>query len=156
AKIDPEHPSVPSILTITSDTGASSSDKITTDQTLTLSGTGPASATITLYRADLGGLGSVAASANGTYSYDYTATTLAEGAYACRARATDSSGAVSDYSADLLVVVDRTAPTVVLNAPGSTTSKGPVVQVTASDLVGLAANATVAVDVDKNNDGDFL
>jgi RHS repeat-associated protein len=72
------------------------------------------------------------------------------------ARATDANGLKSDYSApDFLVTVDRTAPSAYLYAPPSTPSRGPEVRVVARDLVGLPAAATVTLDVDTNNDGNF-
>src|SRR5262249_36797893 len=43
-----------------------------------------------------------------------------------------------------------------LTAPASTPDKSPQVTVTATDNVGLPAGATVSLDVDLNNDGDFL
>ena len=57
-------------------------------------------------------LGSVAAHAtSGTWTYDYTGTTRPEGSHAFVARGLDANG-YSDHSADFLVHVDLTAPTV--------------------------------------------
>src|SRR5262249_20244064 len=59
-------PSAPKITSISSDTGYSTSDNVTTDQTLTISGTSDPGVTVTLERMGVGVLGSVAASVNGT------------------------------------------------------------------------------------------
>src|SRR6202011_2954017 len=45
---------VPAFTSISTDSGASSSDQITNDQTLTLSGTASAGASVTITRSDLG------------------------------------------------------------------------------------------------------
>jgi RHS repeat-associated protein len=155
-------PAAPVFTGITPDTGSSSADQITTSQNLHLLGTAAKSATVTLYRSDLGALGSTTANATtGVWNFDYSGTTLAEGTYAFTATAT-SGGSTSVTSADYLVTVDRTAPTVVLTAPATTTTRGPQVRVTASDLNGLPnagglypSGETVSLDVDTNNDGNF-
>ncbi|MFL5242523.1 MAG: SBBP repeat-containing protein [Gemmataceae bacterium] len=148
-------PAAPVFTSITTDSGASSTDQTTTDQTLILSGTAPNSSSVSIYRSGVGLLGTTTASAGGAWSYDYTATTLPEGTADFTATAA-VGGLTSALSKDFLVKVDLTAPTLAVIAPAQTTSFGPVVQVNASDLGGLAANAAVTVDVDKNNDGDFL
>ncbi len=56
---------------------------------------------------------------------------------------------------DFLVTVDLTAPTVTASIAASTSSLGPQVRVTASDLNGLPNGTTVTLDVDLDNDGDF-
>src|SRR5262249_37056896 len=148
-------PAAPVITSISTDSGSSSSDRITTDQTLSISGTADANVTVTLERADLGVLGSVSSSANGTWTYDYTSTTLTAATYDFIARATGSNGLKSDYSSpEFLVSVDLTAPTVTLIAPASTTSRGPEVRVIAQDQIGVPATATVTLDVDTDNDND--
>jgi hypothetical protein len=113
--------------------------------------------TVTLSRSGVGDLPNpVAANASGIWTYSYTGTMLSEGRYAFTARATDGNLVKSDYSApEFLVTVDRTAPTVALSVPSSTTSLGPEVLVTARDTFGIPSGATVTLDVDKNNDGNF-
>src|SRR5262249_2683206 len=91
----------PAITAISTDSGASVYDFLTTDQALTLSGTGPASSTITLYRpGSATALGTTTASGGGAWSFVY-ATTLAEGVYAFYATAT-ASGHTSGASATAL------------------------------------------------------
>jgi hypothetical protein len=146
---------VPPVFTsISSDTGYSSSDQITTAQNLTLYGTALPNATITLYRAGLGQIGTTTASGTGLWTFSYTGTTLAEGSYGFTGTAT-VNGKISPESTPFQVTVDRTAPTVTLTAPATTTALKPQLQVTATDLVGLPATTTVTLDVDTNNDGNF-
>jgi RHS repeat-associated protein len=137
----------PLITAISPDTGSSSSDQITNSQKLTISGTATPSTTVTLERADLGVLGSVPVSSGGTWSYDYTGATLPENSYDFIARDVKASGVKSAYSPDFLVTVDETAPTVALGVPASMNTTGPVVRVTAKDLVGMPATATVTLDL---------
>jgi hypothetical protein len=153
AKILPR-PSAPAITTVSSDTGYSASDRITNDQTLSITGTADPSVTVTLERAGVGVLGSVAANGSGVWTYTYSAT-LTEDTYAFSARA-NSSGVLSDYSApEFLVSVDLTGPDVAVTVPSSTASFGPEVLVTARDRFGIPPTATVTLDVDLNNDGSF-
>jgi RHS repeat-associated protein len=155
-------PAAPAFTGVTTDTGSSSADQITTSQNLHLLGTAAPAATVTLYRSDLGVLGSTTADGTtGAWNFDYSGTTLAEGTYAFTATET-VSGLTSAASGDYLVTVDRTAPTVVLTAPAATATRGPQVRVTASDLNGLPnagglypSGVTVTLDVDTNNDGNF-
>ena len=53
SKVSPR-PAPPVFSGISTDSGSSSSDEVTTDQTLTFSGTATASSTVTLYRAGVG------------------------------------------------------------------------------------------------------
>jgi RHS repeat-associated protein len=147
-------PAPPAFTGISPDTGSSSSDQITDSQNLTLSGTAAANATVTLSRSDLGVIGTTTANGSGSWSFSYTGTTLPEGIYAFTGTATVSN-VTSDPSPAFLVTVDLTPPAVTLTAPATTTSKSPVVPVTASDNVGLPSGATVSLDVDLNNDGNF-
>jgi hypothetical protein len=64
---------------VTPDTGLYANGQITTSQNLTLSGLAVSGATVTLSRAGVGVLGSVTANGSGVWTYDYSATTLAEG-----------------------------------------------------------------------------
>ena len=147
-------PPVPAITAISPDTGYSSTDQITYSQNLTLSGTGPTGATITLYRTDLGTSIGTATVSSGTWSFNYSGTTLPQGYYAFQATST-VSGATSARSLPFLVTVDRTAPTVSLTIDSSTAALSPQVLVTATDNVGIAATTTVTLDVDLLDDGSF-
>jgi RHS repeat-associated protein len=143
-------PPRPQIVSITTDTGKSSTDQITNDTTLLLNGIAAPNSSATLYRKGVGLLGTASVSAGGTFSYNYTGTTLAEGVASFYP--TDSAGGhTSDPSADFLVTVDLTPPTINLSVPASTYSKGPQVQVTASDLNGLPNGTTVTLDLTHNS-----
>jgi RHS repeat-associated protein len=143
-------PAPPALVTITTDSGTYNNDQITTYQNLTLSGTATANATVTLSRAGVGVLGSVAANVSGVWSYDYTGTTLAEGAYAFTATQT-VGGLTSAPTNPFLATVDRTAPAVTLTVAASTAAKQPLLQVAASDLNGLPNGTAVGVTVYAND-----
>ncbi len=133
---------------ISPDTGYSSGDGITKATTITLEGTAPAGTTVTLERADVGVLSAgIPVSTGGTWTYDYTGTTLPQGTYDFFAQDVNSYGVSNRTDKDYQVTVDETAPAVTLSAPGSTTSLTPQVRVTASDQVGLPPSATVTLDV---------
>jgi autotransporter-associated beta strand protein len=101
----------PVLATIANDTGVSNSDKITNDPTLMLSGTAPASASVAITRVGVGVIGSTTATAGGTWSFDYTTTTLPAGVHAFYATAT-VGGTSSAASAAVSVTIDTTAPAV--------------------------------------------
>jgi hypothetical protein len=101
-----------------------------------------------------GQIGTTTASGAGLWTFSYTGTTLSEGSYGFTGTAT-VNGKISPESPPFQVTVDKTAPTVTLTAPATTMALKPHLQVTATDLVGLAATTTVTLDVDTNNDGNF-
>ncbi|MGC4074668.1 MAG: Ig-like domain-containing protein [Nibricoccus sp.] len=124
---------------IADDTGLSTTDQITKDRTLILNGTAPASSTIAITRVGTGVIGSVTADALGAWSFNYTATSLADGQYVFTATAS-SGGSSSPASAPFLVTVDATAPTIpssVRYNPGTvaTTSTTVVFRVTMNEPV---------------------
>ena len=82
-------------------------DNITNDNTLTLTGTAEANATVKVYDgATLLGT----ATANGSGAWSYTTAALANGAHSFTATATDVAGNTSAASAALSVTVDTIAP----------------------------------------------
>ncbi len=101
-------PYSPIISGITDDTGTSTSDGITIDNTPTFSGTAEANSTVSLYN----GSTLVATTyANGSGEWNYTLTTaLAEGTYNFTATATDIADNVSPPSAIKAITIDKTAP----------------------------------------------
>ncbi len=111
-KVDAVNPSAPSVpdLNTGSDTGASSTDNITNDNTPTLSGTAEANSTVAIYDgATLLGT----ATADGTGSWSYTTSTLSNGSHTLTAKATDAAGNDSPLSTGLTITVDAAAPTAV-------------------------------------------
>lgn len=91
---------------ITTDTGAPSTDGVTSDRTLVFSGSAPAGASVALARADTGLVATVVASPGGTWTYDYTGTSLADRVYAFTATAT-VGGVTSPPSPAFVVTIDN-------------------------------------------------
>ncbi len=80
---------------------------------------------------------------------------LADGVYNLRARAFDAAGN-EGTSAVKSLTVDTVAPIVTLTAPALTNDNTPSIPATVSDAgSGVADGATIYLDVDLNNDGDF-
>ncbi len=114
---------------ITDDTGASTSDEITNDPTLILSGTSEANSVVELTRVNVGVIGTATANAAGSWSFDYTGIPLPAGTHNFTAKAMDAAGNVSAVSATFPVVVDVTAPqapvmTGIADDTGSSNSDG--------------------------------
>ena len=95
--IDTAAPAAPAIASFSTDTGTVG-DGITSDNTLTLTGTAEANSTVKVYDgATL--LGS--ATANGSGAWSYTTGALSNGAHSLTATATDAAGNTSAASAAL-------------------------------------------------------
>src|SRR6185312_5287638 len=143
--IDATAPVVPSITAFSTDSGTVG-DGITNDNTLTLTGSAEANATVKVYDG-VTLLGSVTADGSGNWSY--TTAALANGAHSLTATATDVAGNTSAASAALTVTIDTSAPAT--PAIGSySTDSGTVGDGITNDntltLTGSAeANATVKV-----------
>ena len=121
-------------------------DGITNDNTLTLTGSAEANATVKVYDG-VTLLGS--ATANGAGAWSFTTAALANGAHSLTATATDVAGNTSAASAALNVTIDTSAPVTPAIASYSTDS-GTVGDGITNDntltLTGSAeANATVKV-----------
>lgn len=101
----------PTFSSIQSDTGVSSSDKITNDGTLNLLGTAPASSVVSVTRVGTGVIGTATANASGTWTFNYTGTTLPSGDYIFTATAA-TGGTSSPVSSPFTVKVDTVAPTI--------------------------------------------
>lgn len=104
-------PPAPVFTGITTDTGSSASDAVTQDATVVINGTATPGTTVTLTRVGIGVIGSTVASDAGYWSFDYTGTTLPEGATLFTAAATDAENDTGPSSLPWTVVVDATAPT---------------------------------------------
>jgi autotransporter-associated beta strand protein len=98
------------IMGIDDDSGASASDGISSDNTLVLRGTSAPGRVVTLARADLGSLGTVVTDGSGNWTFDYTATPLADRYYAFTATADLGGGQTSPATRAFVVKVDTTAP----------------------------------------------
>ncbi|MCK0153765.1 Ig-like domain-containing protein [Alcanivorax sp. S6407] len=98
------------VTAISGDSGVSSSDGVTNDQTLIISGSADAGATVEVL---LNGsvIGSIIANGSGEWTLDYTGAVLAEGAYTLKAQASDAAGNTGTVAAPFFnVLVDITDP----------------------------------------------
>ncbi len=107
----PSAPSTPDLIDA-SDSGTSSSDNLTNDNTPTFSGAADPNVTIELFDG-VTSLGTTTSDGSGNWSF--TAGTLADGVHLIKGRASDGSGNTSPYSATLSVTIDTAAPA----APGT-------------------------------------
>jgi autotransporter-associated beta strand protein len=115
------------ITAVSPDTGRSATDRVTSGTQLTLSGTtgdtagaSAANSSVAISRAGAGVVGTVTADANGAWTFDYTAVTLAAGSYTFTAAAT-GNGFTGVASAPFVVVVDTAAPAApVISSAGGT------------------------------------
>jgi hypothetical protein len=106
-------PAAPVVTGISEDRGAAG-DGITSDNTLVISGTADANSTVELFQ-DSVSIGTTTASGSGVWSFDYTATSLADGTYNFTATAEDADGDTSAVSAAFVVQVDTVAPVVTVD-----------------------------------------
>lgn len=148
--VDTASPGQVTITTISTDTGASSTDGITNDQTLTISGTADANTTVTVNRTGVGALGTATANGSGAWTFNYTGTTLPEGSYIFTATSVDLAGNTGAASAAFPVTIDITAPAApAITAITTDTGTSATDQITSDAtliLTGTAeANATVTV-----------
>ena len=135
----------PTIASFSTDSGTVG-DRITNDNTLTLTGTAEANATVKVFDgATL--LGS--AVANGSGAWSYTTAALANGAHSLTATATDAAGNTGVASAALSVTIDTTAPvapSITSFSPDTGTVGDGITTANVLTLTGSAeANATVKV-----------
>lgn len=106
--VDTAIPNTPTIQTISNDTGIIG-DAITSDDTLIFIGSSDSSMTIELFVDDVS-IGTTSSDGVGNWSYDYSATPLADGVYTLTANAVDQAGNVSALSSGFDVVIDRGLP----------------------------------------------
>ena len=116
------------VLASASDSGISGSDAITNVVTPTLTGTAEAGATVRLYESDGTTLLGTTVATGGAWSI--ATGTLAAGAHAFKATATDAAGNVSALSSGLAVTIDTTAPTVAITSSVATLKAGETATIT--------------------------
>ncbi|KZE85321.1 sulfurtransferase, partial [Chromobacterium sp. F49] len=153
--IDTTAPSAPTVtgLTAATDTGSSSSDGVTSDNTPTVQGTAEANSTVTLY-VDGTAVGTTTADNTGAWFYNVSSS-LADGNHSIRATATDTAGNVSSQATAYSVTIDTATPTTPAisglttatdtgssHSDGITSDNTPTLQGTAP------ANSTVTVYID--------
>jgi autotransporter-associated beta strand protein len=129
----------PVITTVASDTGASTNDGITTDNTLVLSGTAAASQTIRVRLVGGATLGETTSDGSGHWSFDYTGTPLADGVYKFAASVASGTSA-SASSPGFPVTIDTIAPAVV-----SVNRQNPIAAGGSADAVVFRATFSQAV-----------
>ena len=117
--IDTAPPAAPAVSSITTDTGVSATDGITSDQTLLLGGTSEPIAILNVTQVGTGLIGAATASSGGTWTFDYTGTVLPQGQYQFTATATDVAGNQSAASAPYAVTIDTAAPTTTASVAGT-------------------------------------
>src|SRR5262249_37134317 len=103
-------------------------------------------------QAGVGKIGTIAADGSGNWTS--ATVTLTEGTYAFTATQ-DAGNGPSVESTPFLVTIDQTAPALTLYNDATTYSTSPQLWVNSTDR-SLPASTTVTIDVDLNNDGDFL
>jgi uncharacterized delta-60 repeat protein len=131
----------PIISSFSDDTGASGSDRITKDNTLTLAGIAEANSTIQLFNG-LTSLGTT--TTNGLGAWNLTTATLTDGTYNLTAKATDPAGNTSASSAPLSVTVDTTAlaPTLSLATDSGSSSTDKITNSGVVNVSGLEPGAS--------------
>ncbi len=102
-------PSTPVISGISDDTGADATDRVTNDNTLIFNGTAEANSTVEMF-IDGTSIGTTTADGSGNWTFDHSATTLADADYDVTATATDAATNTSASSAVLTVTVDTVTP----------------------------------------------
>jgi hypothetical protein len=116
--IDITRPATPlaPVLAAASDTGASSTDGITRDNTPTFNGSGANPDSVIKLYANEKLVGSTVSNGQGEWSI--TASTLLDGTYSISAKQFDLAGNGSSYSTSATVTIDTVGPTVASNANG--------------------------------------
>jgi uncharacterized protein YdbL (DUF1318 family) len=107
--IDVTAPAVPTVASITTDTGLDNADGLTNDDTWVIAGSAEANGRVELY-INGASIGTASVDGSGKWSYDYTGTTLNEGNYMIKAEATDSAGNTGNMSSGYWARVDQTNP----------------------------------------------
>ncbi|ADV50090.1 Two component regulator three Y domain-containing protein [Cellulophaga algicola DSM 14237] len=167
--VDTIAPTAPMVTAISDDTGGNTSDGITSDNTLQITGTAEANNTVEVFIDGIS-IGTVLANGSGDWNFDYTGTTLADGDYIVTAQTIDLAGNSGPTSTNFPITIDATAPSVgisidnitadntvnAVEASGSITITGKVTgEYTTGDIVTLLINAmssTGAIDAS----GDFM
>ena len=143
--VDTAAPAAPVISGYADDT-ATAGDGITSDDTLVLTGTAEAGATIEIFDGAVS-LGTVVADGSGNWSF--TTGTLGDVAHSFTATATDAAGNRSDASAATTVTVDTTAPATPVIASFGDDTGAPGDRITSDDTLTLTgtAEANAAVEI---------
>lgn len=142
--IDTTPPPAPVFTSISSDTGASATDLVTSTASQTLGGTAEAGSTVTVRRGSTV-VGTV--TANGSGGFAFGPVTLNAGGNTFTATATDAAGNVSVASASFVVTLDTVEPfSVVISPSDSAWHTSGAWTVTANDALSGIAQVSYRVD----------
>ncbi|SIT77750.1 Ig-like domain-containing protein [Pontibacter indicus] len=136
-----EPPTPPVFTAVTEDRGPVNNDRVTSDNTIRLSGKAQNGVEVTVSEAERGVLGKVNTNDNGDWTFNYEGTALPAGVYRFTATATDIAGNVSKVSSTFEVTIDLTRPDVALStdAKAPVTAAFPVQLKFTEEVYGLAA-----------------
>lgn len=148
ATIDTTQPSPPTVVGISSDTGADATDEITNDQTLVFTGTAEVNSTVEVF-INGNSIGSTAATNTGAWNFDHTASTLADGTYNITAKATDVAGNSSVQSLALPITIDTAAPTVpIITAISEDTGNSAIDRITKDNTLIFSGTAIAGTSIE--------
>lgn len=134
----------PVIQTLTDDTGAAADDRITRDNTPTLSGTAdPGAARVNIYQSAERELRVGTADVSGN-SWSFTSGALDDGAYVFLAKSVDANGNESDSSSPFSVTIDTRAPVAATVNALNTDDPTPILSGTWSGEAGDTLSVLVA------------
>lgn len=145
--VTPVTPSYVWLMNLTEDRGISSTDGLTSDDTLTANGIGTAGTSFQIL-IDNKVQGTYQVGSDGKWSVALPK--LAEGQHVVSAQLTTGG-----MPSPLMVTIDTTAPTVTLTAPEFSTTTTPTVTVKLDAGDNYGVNGMVQIDVDLNHNGTF-
>lgn len=120
--IDTFAPAAPVILSFDTDNGTSTTDRLTSDNTLTFTGTAEANSTVELFMNSISA-GTTPADGSGNWTFDNTSNIISDGVYSITATAKDISLNTSPASTALGITIDTAKPTVsIANTAGAFTN----------------------------------
>ena len=155
--LDTHAPNVPMISSFQTDTGISTTDHITNDNTLQFTGTGEAGSTITLYDGSMM-VGTVAVAGNGTWTYG-PSTALSDGSHNFTATDTDAAGNTSAASSVFAVTIDTQAPPLYVTSesigPGSSGKLNISGTGEAGDVIKISEGSTQLGTTTAASDGSW-
>ncbi len=140
---------VPAILAVQTDSGSVASGALTSDKTVSFSGTAGAGDTVTLIRTGAGSLGTTVADGSGNWIFDYTGTSLTEGTLLFTAVGSNGGGS-SSASETFTLTVDSIAPSV-----SSIVRQTPATATVTSAVASLVFRVTFSESVNNVDTADF-
>ena len=143
-------PAAPVITGISNDSGANTTDGITNDNTLLISGTAEARSDVEVFINNIS-IGTTTANRSGNWNFDHTGTVLADTSAVLTAKATDNAGNTSTASANFNLTVDTVNPVPTITLDNNITADDII---NAAEALGsINISGTVAGEV---SDGDTV